>query len=230
MENEVYKEQARTINIRSIQHYMYCPRRFALLEINDDWAENAFVVKANLMHENVHSGSRSFESKEKIVRSDVALYCDAPELDIFGVADCIEFVRKKSGAYIEKLGENFDVDIVEYKPRKPKSGEYNESDAIQVYAQKICADSIFGCNCNAYIYYGDVRRRVKLPFDGQEREKYDGLLRKYLREMREILQSGEIPQRARGQKCSGCSLADMCFPKVKKYSVKEIVMSMNDAQ
>ena len=37
-----------TINIRDIQHYMYCPRRFALLEVNDDWAENAFVVKANL--------------------------------------------------------------------------------------------------------------------------------------------------------------------------------------
>ena len=45
-----------TINIRDIQHYMYCPRRFALLEVNDDWAENAFVVKANLLHENVHSG------------------------------------------------------------------------------------------------------------------------------------------------------------------------------
>ena len=42
-----------TINIRDIQHYMYCPRRFALLEVNDDWAENAFVVKANLLHENV---------------------------------------------------------------------------------------------------------------------------------------------------------------------------------
>ncbi|SEH38315.1 hypothetical protein SAMN02910265_00223 [Ruminococcus flavefaciens] len=34
-----------TINIRTIQHYMYCPRRFALLEVNSDWAENAFIVK-----------------------------------------------------------------------------------------------------------------------------------------------------------------------------------------
>ena len=28
-----------TINIRQIQHYMYCLRRFALLELNDDWSE-----------------------------------------------------------------------------------------------------------------------------------------------------------------------------------------------
>ena len=41
--------EEQTINIRAIQHYMYCPRRFALLELNCDWAENAFVVKANLM-------------------------------------------------------------------------------------------------------------------------------------------------------------------------------------
>jgi CRISPR-associated exonuclease Cas4 len=44
------------INIRTIQHYMYCPRRFGLLEIENAWAENVSVVLANIMHENVHSG------------------------------------------------------------------------------------------------------------------------------------------------------------------------------
>jgi len=62
-----------TINIRDIQHYMYCPRRFALLEVNDDWAENAFVVKANLLHENVHSGERNFENKRR--SSEVTCQC-----------------------------------------------------------------------------------------------------------------------------------------------------------
>ena len=46
--------EEQTINIRAIQHYMYCPRRFALLELNCDWAENAFVVKANLMLSLIH--------------------------------------------------------------------------------------------------------------------------------------------------------------------------------
>lgn len=40
-----------SINIRDIQHYMYCPRRYALLEINRDWSENAYVIKANILHE-----------------------------------------------------------------------------------------------------------------------------------------------------------------------------------
>lgn len=111
-----------TINIRDIQHYMYCPRRFALLEVNDDWAENAFVVKANLLHENVHSGERNFENKRKIVRSDVSVYNDDPKYNIFGVVDCIEFVRDKCGDYIDTLDGTFRVEIAEYKPTRPKAG------------------------------------------------------------------------------------------------------------
>lgn len=37
------------INIRTIQHYMYCPRRFGLLEIENAWVENVSVVLANIM-------------------------------------------------------------------------------------------------------------------------------------------------------------------------------------
>ena len=36
------------IAIRSIQHYMYCPHRWGLLEIDKAWAENFFVTKGAL--------------------------------------------------------------------------------------------------------------------------------------------------------------------------------------
>lgn len=42
------------IAIRSIQHYLYCPHRWGLLEIDKAWEENIFVTKANLMHKRVH--------------------------------------------------------------------------------------------------------------------------------------------------------------------------------
>ena len=54
-----------TINIRSIQHFMYCKRRWGLLEINNDWEENVLVIKANLIHENVHSKEHDYSSKQK---------------------------------------------------------------------------------------------------------------------------------------------------------------------
>ncbi len=213
-----------TINIRSIQHYMYCQRRFALLEINNDWAENAFVVKANIQHQHVHDGSHSFSDSKKIVRSDITIYNDAPEYDIFGKTDCIEFVRSKEGCVIDGYEGFFRVNIIEYKPKAPKENDFNETDAIQVFAQKICADSIWNCNSDAYIYYADIRKRVKLPFD-TDYEKYNNMLIKYLSEMRNILDNKIIPMKKKGQKCSGCSLSDICFPRDNKYSVREIVMS-----
>ena len=218
----------RTVNIRAIQHYMYCPRRFALLEVNDDWAENAFVVKANIQHQHVHDGSHSYSDNKKIVRSDIAVYNDEPEYDIFGVTDCIEFVRSKDGTELEGHDGRFGVRIIEYKPKAPKNEPFNETDAIQVFAQKICADSIWKCDSEAYIYYSDTRKRVKLPFD-TEYEKYDTMLKKLLSEMREVLSEKRIPPRKKGQKCSGCSMSDICFPKEKKYCVRDIVMSQRGA-
>ena len=213
-----------SVNIRSIQHFLYCPRRFALLEINDDWAENSFVVKANLMHGHVHDGSHSYSDSRKVVRSDIALYNDLPEYDIFGKADCVEFLRDKNGVKIHGLEGNFRVAVVEYKPRAPKGASFSETDAIQVFAQKICADYVWKCNSDAYIYYSDIRKRAALPFD-TEYAKYDEMLKKLLSEMRAVLRESRIPARKKGQKCSGCSMQDICFPKTKKYSVREVVMS-----
>lgn len=214
-----------TVNIRSIQHFMYCPRRFGLLEINNDWSENAFVVKANIMHENVHSGDHSFSNQKKLVVSAVTVYNDEPQYNLYGVTDCIEFERNKKAAFIPQLGDCFNVKIVEYKPKPPKIGDYHESDAIQVFAQKLCVDYIYKCSCECYIYYSDTRKRVKLPFD-EKFEEYDIQLKEYLTGMRKILESEIIPPKRKGQKCSGCSLSDVCFPKKQTNSVKAEIMSM----
>lgn len=207
---------------------MYCPRRFALLTLNLDWSENSFVVKANLLHENVHDGSHSFSDKRKAVRSAVTIYNDLPEYDLLGVTDCVEFIKDENGTEIPGLKGKYKVVLVEYKPKAPKDGNFHETDAIQVFAQKLCADHVWGCNSEAYLFYSDIKKRVKLPFD-TEYNKYDDLIKKYITEMRTITERGVIPKRKRGQKCSGCSIKDMCFPKDGGYNVKDIVMSMKGA-
>lgn len=212
------------INIRAIQHYMYCPRRFGLLEVNDDWAENAFVVSANLMHTHVHDGSHSFNSADgTIARSSLAVYNDS--LDIFGITDCVEFVKCKDGVEIEGFEGKYRVKIIEYKPKPPKDGTFHKSDAMQVYAQKICADSMWHCQSEGYIYYTETKRRIKLPFETEGEAYYKELL-DYLEKMRDIISRGNIPPRVKGQKCSGCSLSDYCFAKTGRYSVKAEIMAM----
>ncbi|NLZ46324.1 MAG: Dna2/Cas4 domain-containing protein [Clostridiales bacterium] len=209
-----------SINIRAIQHFMYCNRRFGLLEINNDWSENAFVVKANILHENVHSGSHKFSSNDIVSRSSVAVYNDDPQYNIFGVTDCVEFVNSLNGVDINGLDGKYNVRLVEYKPRQPKDKTFNESDAIQVFAQKLCADYIWKCDSEGYVYYADTKKRIKLPFK-EEYEKYNLLIIDYLSRMREILKTGKIPQKSKDVKCSGCSMLDYCFPKSISYCVQK---------
>ena len=215
-----------SVNIRAIQHYMYCPRRFGLLEINKDWVENAFVVKANLMHENVHSGNHKFSSATTISRSSVAVYNDEPQYDIFGVTDCVEFIKSKNGVNINGLDGKFNVRIVEYKPRQPKDLLYNESDAIQVFAQKICADYIWKCNSEGYLYYSDTRKRIRIPLE-EDFEKYNALIIDYLSKMRDILKIKKIPFKNKNVKCNGCSMQDCCFPKSANYCVKNEISNID---
>ncbi|MBP3555728.1 MAG: Dna2/Cas4 domain-containing protein [Clostridia bacterium] len=40
-----------SVDLRSIQQYLYCPHRFGLMENDCSWAENVFVSRGNLAHE-----------------------------------------------------------------------------------------------------------------------------------------------------------------------------------
>lgn len=209
--------------IRSLQHYLYCPRRFALIEIDRQWNDNFFTVNAELKHEKVHSGKHAYSDKNKCVRSDVTVYND--EYDLYGVIDCVEFVRSgaDNATVIPFLGYACEVRIIEYKPTAPK-GAPREEDVLQVYAQKVCADSVWQCDSKAYIYYADTRRRELLPFDEADvTKKYDRLLKNTLSGMAECVNSRRVPLAETTAKCHGCSFASTCMPKVKTTDIRRLI-------
>lgn len=202
------------ISIRSVQHYMYCPHRWGLLEIDRAWAENMFVTKANLMHERVHDPDKNYFSRGKEVYTSVPVYNDRNEYNLYGVTDCLELAKDEKGTFIRELEGAYKICIVEYKPTKPRDREYREEDLMQVFAQKICVDYIWNSDCGAAIYYADVRRRVMLPVK-EKFEELDRRLKEILRNMRQYLEEGKIPAVRKGQICSGCSMKDLCMPALK---------------
>ena len=194
--------RAEDITIRSIQHWLYCPHRWGLLEIDCAWAENYFVTKSNLMHERVHSVN-SYQSSAKASYTAVSVYNDLPQYGIYGVTDCLE-----------KAGDQYTV--VEYKPTQPKNQLYRHEDLMQVFAQKLCVDYVFECDSIGAIYYADTRKRVRLPLR-ENYDEYDRELIGILREVREHIRTGTIPPVVKGQKCGGCSMKDICMPSRKKH-------------
>ena len=199
------------VSIRNIQHYLYCPHRWGLINIDCSWVENYFVTKGNIIHNRVHDPENSYISRNKRVLTSVPVFHD--EMGIYGVVDCIELTKSAKGVQVGDLPGTYHISIVEYKPRKPRDKDFNEDDAIQVFAQKICVDSIFHCDSEGIIYYSDVKKRIRLPF----REHYQDYLtriRQLLTEIREYTMKGEVPPVRKNQKCGGCSFQDMCMPKV----------------
>lgn len=203
------------ITIRSIQHYLYCPHRWGLLEIDQAWAENAFVTKANLMHERVHDTDRSYTMRGKRVFTSVSVYNDCEEYNLYGKTDCIEATEAEEGVPMDGSRKKYKLCIVEYKPTRPKSGEYRDDDLMQVFAQKLCVDYIFGSDCDGVLYYADVKKRISLPLR-ENFSEYDQRLKRLLKEMRKCLEEGRIPPIEKKQNCNGCSMKDLCMPSAQK--------------
>ena len=196
------------VNIRSIQHYLYCPRRWGLTEIECAWAENVFVCKGDLLHERVDSGEITYSTGAVLCRS-VNVYND--EWNLFGVIDCVELKRSKNGIFISQFEDKFVPSIIEYKPTAPKDGSlYRPEDAMQLLAQKVCLDSILKTDCDTYFYYHNTRKRVKAVFTEQDYI----FLRETVEKMLSLRRDGIIPKKRKGQHCSGCSRADICMPRV----------------
>lgn len=203
------------ITLRSIQHYLYCPHRWGLLEIDKAWAENVFVTKANLLHERVHDPEANYTSRGKKVFTSVPVYNDQDEYNLYGVVDSLELKEDTHGVPVKGMEGRYKICIVEYKPTKPKEKEYRPEDMMQVFAQKICVDYVFGGDCDAVLYYADVRRRTVLPVR-EFFDEYDQKLKRILAEMRGYLAAGQIPVIRKGQKCTGCSMKDLCMPSARR--------------
>lgn len=211
------------ITLRSVQHYLYCPHRWGLLEIDKAWAENVFVTRANLLHDRVHNPEMNHSFRGKKVFTSVPVYNDLEEYNLYGITDCLELTESPQGIPVRNSEKKYKICIVEYKPTKPKGREYREDDLMQVFAQKVCVDYVFGGDCSAELYYADARKRVTLPLR-EYFDEYDQKLKATLAEMRRYFMAGQIPMIRKDQKCSGCSMKDLCMPSAgkKKFSRREI--------
>lgn len=218
--------KSQEIAIRSIQHYLYCPHRWGLLEIDKAWAENFFVTKANLMHERVHDPQKVHRLRGRKIFTAVPVFNDQDDYNLYGVTDCLELYEDKQGISIHESKEKYRICIVEYKPTMPENRPFREDDLMQVFAQKICVDFVFGGNCEGVIYYADSKQRVKLPLQ-ENFFQYDQKLKYILKEMRDYMMKGKIPPVARDQKCSGCSMKDLCMPKIREMqTVREQIREL----
>ena len=77
--------------ISGIQHFKFCRRQWALIHIEQQWAENVHTVTGELMHKKAHDPYLTEKRKDTIITR--ALPVSSGTLGVSGECDILEFKR-----------------------------------------------------------------------------------------------------------------------------------------
>lgn len=195
--------------LSGIQHFMFCPRQWALIHVEQQWEENKLTAEGQLLHKNVDDPFyRQKKGDSIILRS---MHIASKELGLYGITDAVELIPsdRPEGAITHNRYEGFwNLYPVEYKRGKPK---YDETDEVQLAAQVICLEEMYGTKISyGALFYNAVKHREMIAIT----EKLRNLTRECANQMHDMFEKGIVPKAHRTHRCNNCSMADICLPKI----------------
>ncbi len=191
--------------ISGLQHLMFCERQWALIHLEQEWAENVLTVEGKQLHEHVHEQGVGVRAGVRMVRG---LRLRSLTLGLYGVADLVEFHPCEAGAPLPGLSGRWLPYPVEYKRGRKRS---DRADEVQLCAQALCLEEMLNISVmKGAVYYGQPRRRSEIDLCGELRREVGALCCR----AREIYEIGRIPPPDRGRHCSSCSLENVCMPEL----------------
>ena len=197
------------LQISGIQHFVFCPRQWALIHIESQWAENQHTVCGDIFHERAHDGDARERRGDLLTVRGLRIF--SATLGVSGVCDVVEFRRHdESGARLNGYEGNWLPMPIEYK-----SGTAKETDAdrIQLCLQALCMEEMLGCQIEkGCLFYGKTRRRETVLLD----EAIRTATTKAVAEMHAYMVRGYTPKPRKTKACRACSMADICLPELER--------------
>lgn len=181
------------VSISLLQHFGYCPRQAALIDVDGEWVDSGATARGRIGHERADTRSARMERGRKVLRA-IPLW--SYHWNLVGRADAIEI-------YGDRLMP------VEYKIGDP----HVHAAAVQLCAQAFCLEEMTGRSiADGAIWYSGPRRRFRVVFDDELRERTADAIESVHR-----LRSADLlPDPADDRRCSGCQFLDRCLPSVCK--------------
>lgn len=190
--------------LSGLQHFMFCRRQWALIHIEQQWAENYRTADGRVMHRNVHDASLHEKRGDTVTARAMAV--SSARLGLSGECDAVEFRKDSGGIEIFGLDGRYSVTPIEYKRGAPKA---DESDIMQLAAQAMCLEEMLCCDIPVgYLFYGDTRHRLKVEIDAALRSRVE----KAVCEMHDMFSRKYTPKVKRSKACNACSLKEICLP------------------
>ncbi len=210
--------------LSGLQHLVFCPRQWALIHLEQSWAENRLTAEGRERHSRVHE--QAHETRRG-VRAVTSLPVQSLELGLSGVCDVVEFPVASVAAQTQ---EEADWDAmfeaspmgpvggsrepaasgapvpVEYKRGSPK---VTDCDRVQVCAQALCLEEMTGAIVSeGAIYYWETRRREVVALSSELRTQTRALAT----EMHRLYSARMTPPAVVIPGCRACSLRELCLP------------------
>lgn len=180
------------IAISALNQYVFCPRRCALMHVEGVWSDNEHTAKGTILH--THADERGYEvvGKAKLLRA-LPLFSQIHGLS--GKADIVE-VR------------GTEIIPVEYKKGKRRDFD---NDNIQLTAQALCLEEMFKTQITrGFIYHASSKKRREVAINEDLRKATIATIEKVC----ELLANETIPSAEYKPRCEGCSLYNICLPKL----------------
>lgn len=194
--------------LSELQHFIFCRRQWALIHLEQAWAENYLTTAGELMHKKAHQ-EESVEKRGNLIIMR-GLRIVSHNLGISGQCDVVEFHKNSKGISLRGYDGLWKPIPVEYKRGTEKEGSEDE---VQLCAQAMCLEEMLLTEIpKGYLYYGENRRRTEVLFDAELRKKVVDATS----EIHAAHERKHTPRVKTSKKCQSCSLNEICIPKLNK--------------
>lgn len=203
--------EEKLLSLSGIQHYYFCKRQWALIHIEQQWAENKATMEGKVIHEKADNPFVSENRKNTFISRALPLV--SYRLGFYGIADIVEFKKSKTGIEIKGKEGKWIPNIVEYKRGKPKQ---DKRDIVQLVAEVMCIEEMLGCRLDSSaFFYNETKRRTKIEITEELRDEVINLST----EMHKLYSQRITPKTERLKNCRNCSLVNICMPRLTKKKV-----------
>lgn len=190
--------------LSGLQHFSFCRRQWALIHVEQQWAENVHTAEGDVFHRRAHDEQQTQMRGDTLIVRGLRIQSQA--LGLSGICDVVEFCRDEDGIALAQRDGLWRVHPVEYKKGKPKEGD---ADELQLCAQAMCLEEMLMCSIGeGSLFYGEPRRRTRVVFTEELREQ----VRSMCEEMHQYFERSYTPKVKPHKGCAACSLKEICLP------------------
>lgn len=201
--------------LSGIQHFVFCPRQWALIHIEQQWADNRLTAEGTLLHKNVDDPFRRATDGMSPVVTLRGFRLVSETLGLSGIADAVELhptpdAPADKAALIES--RRFTALPIEYKRGRRKT---NPCDRLQVAAQAVILQEMLGMEIpRGAIFYWEERHREYFDITPQLKSQVCNIAG----EMHRIMSTRCLPAPVLRKECRSCSIKEVCLPSLSGRS------------